>query len=288
MKTWEYLTDPLFASTYQAVVVAAFGASALCALLSPLVVLKKLSFVGQGVSHAAFAWIGVAALFGMELSSPWLEPQLLAFGVVVAWSIALLGRSRPGGLDSAIALVLVGCMAIGLVLLREAGVLARATDRPAPPATESILFGSIVAVRWWQAIEAMVVLGLIAGVLWWWRRPVLFFAFDEPAARSFGVRTGLMRGVLLAMLAIAVIVTMRLAGVVLATALLVVPGSVALRLSARWWTVVWLSLAAGVVGSLGGLVLSFEFNWPPGPAIVGALLAVLLLGEVWRLIVRTG
>ena len=280
MRTWEYLTNPIFAGAYWPVVIAAFGASALCALLSPLVVLKRLSFVGQGVSHAAFAWIGVAALLGVEFTSPWLEPQLIVFGVLVAWAIALLGRSRPGGMDSAIALVLVGCMAIGLVLLREAARLAYDADRPAPPETESILFGSISTVQQWQAVEAIVAVLVIGGALWWWRRPMMFFAFDERAAESFGVRVGLMRLVLLGMLAIAVIVTMRLAGVVLATALVVIPGSLALRLSDRLSTVMWISLVSGVAGTLIGLVCSFEFDgWQPGAAIVGALLMLLLVGE---------
>jgi zinc transport system permease protein len=88
----------------------------------------------------------------------------------------------------------------------------------------------------------------------------------------------LARTLLLVLLALAIVVTMRLAGVVLATALLVLPGATALRCSARLWPVVGLAVAAGLAGAVGGIVASFELDWPPGPSIV--LVQVGLFGAV--------
>ncbi len=93
----------------------------------------------------------------------------------------------------------------------------------------------------------------------------------EGGARVFGVKVGACRLVLLVLLALATVASMKLAGVVLATAMLVLPGAIALKLSARLWTVVAVSVAASVIGVLGGIVVSFEADWPPGPCIVGVL-----------------
>jgi ABC-type Mn2+/Zn2+ transport system permease subunit len=72
---------------------------------------------------------------------------------------------------------------------------------------------------------------------------------------------------------------MKIAGVVLATAMLVLPGAIALKVSARLWPVMAISLGAALIGVLGGIVLSFEQDWPPGPCIVGVL--CVLFGIAW-------
>ncbi|HRQ74246.1 MAG TPA: metal ABC transporter permease, partial [Phycisphaerales bacterium] len=100
------------------------------------------------------------------------------------------------------------------------------------------------------------------------------WAFDEGASAAFGVPSRTMRSMLLIVLALAIVVTMRLAGVVLATALLVLPGAAALELSDRLRPVYVIALAVGVLGVALGLVLSFEMNWQPGPSIVLALTAM--------------
>jgi ABC-type Mn2+/Zn2+ transport system permease subunit len=102
---------------------------------------------------------------------------------------------------------------------------------------------------------------------------VILLGLDEPSA-SFGVNAGACRLVLLVLLAMATVASMKLAGVVLATAMLVLPGAIALKLSARLWPVVAFSLAASIAGVIGGIVVSFEKDWPPGPCIVGVLSAM--------------
>jgi len=108
-----------------------------------------------------------------------------------------------------------------------------------------------------------VVLGLWAG-----RRPLLFWATDEQTARAFGVPVGLVRGGLMVVLGLVVVTSMKVAGVVLASALLVLPGATALRLSSRLWSVVGWSLVVGAAGVLAGFVVAFEADWPVGPSIV--------------------
>jgi len=111
------------------------------------------------------------------------------------------------------------------------------------------------------------------------RRPMLFWAFDESGAEAFGVPGARMRLALMILLTLSIVVSMRLAGVVLTTAILVLPAAAALRLSDRLVAVFTLSVALALLGVFGGLIVSFEAGLPAGACIVAALIA--LLAATW-------
>ncbi len=258
-------------------VVAAVAVSLQCGLLSPLVVLRRLAFMGQGVSHAAFGGWGIALALGLVSTA--------AFGVVAgfciasALGIAWLSDRRTTSADTVIGVFLVGSMALGAALVSltiRAGAAASGG-----PSWEDLLFGSLLTVRIEDAAIAWVAGAIVAALLAWWRRPMLFWAFDEPAAEAFGAPVGRMKTALMVMLAVVIVVTMKLSGVVLATALLIIPGAAALRMSARLGVVFALSCAVSLVGVLGGLALSFWLDLPPGACIVGALVA--MFGATWAI-----
>lgn len=277
MNTLHYLTDASLRGLYWPGVLTGIAIAMLCAPLSVLVVLKRLSFIGQGISHAAFGGVGVAAVLGLVGAGA--VGGLGQFFVVTAFCLAaaiLVGAMSGRGTraDTAIGIVLVASMALGAILFQRA---------KANTSWESILFGSILNVGIEDAGRAGVVAvaGLIA--LWWGRRGVLFWAFDEPSAIAFGVRTTAAKYLVLTLLAVATVAAMKLAGVVLATALLVLPGATALQLSARLWRVVGLSVIVALVGVVGGLAVSFELNTQAGACIVLVLVAAfavsLALGQ---------
>ncbi len=271
MNTLHYLTDPTLAPIFRPGVGVGLGVAVMCSLLSVFVVLKRLSFIGQGISHAAFGGIGIAVALGLAAGVPQLG-IVAAFCLVSAWAVAWLSERRTTTADTAIGIVLVASMALGAILLSRAfgGGRAGAPTRD----LESILFGSIAGVDWADARLAWAVAAAILVTVWAVRRPLLFWAFDEPAAEAFGVRGGWMRLLLMLLLTLAIVASMQLAGVVLATALLVLPGAAALHLSDRLRWVLGLALGIGVLGVLGGLVLSFESNWPTGPSIVAVLVGL--------------
>lgn len=271
----------LLAELYAQPLLAGLGVVVMCAVLSVLVVVKRLGFVGQGVSHSAFGGIGIAAMLAAFNLIPAEGPaQLLV--VVVFCVIAALGMARLSAkddvpVDTAIGLWLVGSMALGAILVQVARDI-----RPAGTQSwESILFGSILASGPADTALAWIVTAAVLLTAWLVRRPLLFWALDEDAARAFGVPTPLVRTVLMVLLSLAVVVAMKLAGVVLATALLVLPGATALRLSRRLGPVVILSTVLGVVGLLGGLLLSLELDWQPGPSVVAVMTALFAGSLAW-------
>lgn len=291
MRTVEYLFGaPELAALFWPAVVVGMLVSVLCAVLSPLVVLRRLSFIGQGVSHAAFAGVGAAMLLGMGASGGggWGVLVVVAVACVsAALGIAALAERKGLNADTAIGIVLVTAMALGFVLMQQAAEAMRARGETPGFGVESVLFGSVLGVRWGDVWAAGAVVLAELVVLWWFRRPLLFWAFDGVGAASVGVRTGLMQTLLLVLLALAIVVTMRLAGVVLATALLVLPGATALRCSRRLWPVFGISAASGLAGVVVGLAVSFELDWQPGPAIVLTQVAGYAVARVFGGVVRS-
>lgn len=287
MKTIEYLFDPTLAGLFWPGVIAALLVAVLGAVLSPLVVLKRMSFVGQGVSHAAFGGVGlvlfVAALAGMDGWGTGMQALVALFAVGSGLAIAVL--SRRGETDAAIGIVLAVCMAVGFTLYRLAAGELRSRGLSAPPGIEDVLFGSVLRVGWADVWATGGVTAAVLGSLWWFRRPMLAWAFDEATAGSLGINGERMRAVLLVLLSLAVVATMQVAGVVLATAMLVLPGVIGLSVSARLRTVVVVSISAALVGVVGGLVASFELGKngvQSGPAIVLVLAVVFALVRLVR------
>ncbi len=260
--------------------VAALAIAVQAGALSAFVVLKRLAFIGQGVSHAAFGGVGLAAVLGLTtgggLTSLGYFGFIGLFCIATALGIAWVSDRRGLREDTVIGIFLVASMALGFLLLH---VHSKTHQGDRPPSIETWLFGSLLEVGRPDAIAACIVGAILLATLWVLRRPMLFWAFDEPAARASGVRVGLMRSVLMAMLAVAIVVSMKLAGAVLATALPVLPGAIALRLSNRLGPVMAISMGSALVGVLAGFVVSFETDWPTGSCLVGVL--VLMFALTW-------
>lgn len=280
MRTLDYLTGP-DAGLFLPAVAAGAAIALICGVLGVFVVLRRLAFIGHGVSHAAFGGVGVAAVLGFTApgATGTLGYLLIVGGfcLAAALAIGLVSARTKLSEDTAIGVTLVASIALGALLLH----LHARRGGPAAGATlEASLFGSVLSVAPSDALAAWVIALAIGAMLALARRGLVFWAFDEPAAEAFGVATLRARLILLALLAVAVVAAMKLAGVLLATALLVLPAAAALRLSERLGVVFALSAGIGVLGVLGGLVVSFETDGPPGPCIALVLVALLVLAGV--------
>ncbi|MBS0187184.1 MAG: metal ABC transporter permease [Planctomycetes bacterium] len=287
MKTLEYLSDPALRSIFLPGVIAGLAIALFGGMLSVFVVMKRMAFIGQGISHAAFGGIGVAYVlgFGGAVSAGAFGAQLgivFLFCLFAALQIGFLTGGDPGRrgrraqADTAIGIVLVASMALGSLLLH----LAEKMQRSSTVSWESLLFGSIVSVGEADAWACVAIAGLILVTLFLLRRPMTFWAFDESAAAAFGVNTRLMRFVLLVLLALATVTAMKLAGVVLATAMLVLPAAAAVQFGSDAKRVCILSVVFALVAVMLGVVLSFELDWPTGASIVLVLAVIFALGRI--------
>jgi zinc transport system permease protein len=237
----------------------ALGAGAVVGVLAPAVgfflVQRRQSLTGDGIGHVAFA--GVAAGILLDVA-----PVLtaLVFAVVGGIAIELL-RSRGGAAgDQALALVFYTGIALGVVLVSAAGALNVDLFQ--------YLFGSILTVTRSDlvVITSLGAVGLTTvGLLY---RPLAGVVIDEEGARVAGVPIGALNIVVAALAAVTVALSMRVVGILLVAALMVLPVSAAGRIAWSMRSTLVLSMAIGLASALVGLTISYYADLPPGGTIV--------------------
>jgi len=270
-------------------VVVALVVALLGGLLSVIVVMKRLAFVGQGVSHAAFGGVGLAAILGFASTTgtdPVVRTAIVAvFSIGAGLAVSHLARRTQKRTDTAIGIVMTASMALGFVLYRLAANRARTGGAGPLPSIEGVLFGELLSISSSAAWTTAGAAALIVALLFWHRRSILLWSFDEDACAPAGLNTARIGTVVLVLLASSVVLAVQVAGVVLATAILVLPGATALRLT-RSLVPAFVSSVVIAVTTVGvGIALSIELDWPPGATIaltqcVAWLIAALTTG--WK------
>ena len=252
----EFLAFPFFHRALAAGTVAAV----LCGALSFFVVLRRLAFAGSGVAHAAFGGVALATLFG-------LPPGLgaLVAGLLVAGAAARASDSSGISEDAAIGVATVAAMAAGVVAL---GFVRTNVD------LFGLMFGNILTVAPMDLALLVAAAVPVLAALALFFRPLLLASVDEDGARTAGVNVGAMRLLVLVLISVTVVVALKVVGILLVSALLVLPGATARTLFNRWPGLLFGSIAAALAMVLGGLLLSVVLDIAPGAAII--LLGVAL------------
>jgi zinc transport system permease protein len=237
----------------------AFAAGAVVGLVAPVVgfflVQRQMSLVGDGIGHVAFA--GVAAGYLLGISPVW---TALAAAIVGAIVIEWLRAYRKTAGDQALALVFYTGIAGGVVLISAAGALNANLF--------TYLFGSILTVTR-QDLLTIALLGLAALVLVAvLLRPLLAVSIDEEGARVAGLPVPLLNGVVSLLAALTIGISMRIVGILLIAALMVLPVVAAQRVAWSLRSTMALSIAIGLGSVLAGLTVSYYANLPPGGTIV--------------------
>jgi zinc transport system permease protein len=257
---------------FQRALLAGCLLSALLATLGVLVTARGLAYLGDGLSHAAFGGIALGMFLGLA------SPLAIAIPFTALAAIGIGALRRKGGLrsDVAMAVLFAACFAIGVVLLQY----VKRTQAHFDP--EQLLFGNILLVG---SDDLYVVLG-IAGItfaffVFAWTR-IAYATFDEDLARLSGIEVGWLESALLALLAAVVVASIRLAGVVLVSAFLVIPAAFGRLVGRTLSGVVLFAMAAGIAGVFAGFVLAHALAWPEGATIVLVLAAELAAGAMFR------
>lgn len=232
----------------------------LCSILSLFVVLKRLSFVGAGISHSAFG--GVALGFLLNLEPTW---TAAFFCVLIALLIGLIKQRGKIQEDTAIGIFFAATMAFGILLV---GLSKRYNMD-----LFGYLFGNILAISASDVKMVLAVSFVVLTVVGLFFKELLFYSFDEETAKVSGLSTGFLNYLLLTLLALVIVVSIKVVGIVLVSALLVIPGAVGRQVSSNYRGMLAISILVGLLAVSGGLILSYFFNLPSGSTIV--LLATL-------------
>ncbi len=270
MAAW--FSDPFAYTFFTRAMIAGVLVGALCGSLSVFIVLRRMSYIGHGLAHAVLGGVAVGLVLG----------QGMYVGAVVATLLAalLIDRvSRRRGLhaDAAIGIVTTAIFAVGVATLSMS---------PARINVEAVLFGNILGVRtsdlW---VVGGVGLVLLVTLVTAYKR-LVFATFDPEVAAVHGVRVGASEVVFNLLTAAVVVASVRVLGVLLIAAAVVIPGAFARLVSRSLGAMLAIATAVGVGSSIVGLYASYHADVPSGPAIVLTASAVFLVGFVVSATVR--
>ena len=230
-------------------------AGALCGLIGVFVVLRGMSYIGHGLSHAVFGGAALAAVLDLNYfvgAGFW--------GVLSGVMIGRVSRKRIIGADAAIGVITTASFALGLALQARFGQAKRSID--------AVLFGNVLGV-FTRDIVAVAVVGVVSvvAVIVLYRR-LLFSTFDPEVAGVSGVSVPAMEGVLMLLLSATILVTVRVVGVLLISALLVLPATSARLVTNSFGRMLWLSPVFGAVFGCVGMYASWYADVPSGAVII--------------------
>ena len=264
------MIEALSLGFFQRALVAGVLLSLLCGVLSVFVILRRMAFIGVGISHSAFG--GVALGFLLGLDPLW---SGIAFAVAVALLIEWAQERGRLEEDAAIGIFFAFAMALGVVFLH----LSRTYNVD----VFGFLFGNILAVGPHQVAEILTVGLVVLGLVALFYKELVFLSFDEEMAWVSGVPVKALRYLFLVLMALVIIMAIYLVGIILVSALLVIPGATARNLTRHILSMLWVSVAAAVGATLGGLFLSYHLDWPSGATVVLVLALGFFLSQVLQL-----
>jgi len=256
----DLLLAPFQYEYMQRAFVAALVVGTLCSTIGTYVVLRKLSFIGDGIAHASFAGIVVAYLRGIDYYA-----GAIVVAVLTALGIGFVNRRGGVSLDTAIGVLFTGAFALGVFLMSRAPRYN--VD------LSSFLFGNILGVSRTDLTLILVLAAIVTVSLAFLYRALLYTSFDPVVAQASGINAAFVDYALLVLLALTIIVSLEAVGIVLVAALLVTPAATAFQLTRRFTTMLALSAAIGAVCAIVGLYASYYLQAASGATIV--LLATL-------------
>ena len=234
---------------------AAALVGAVCSVIGVFVVLRGLAFVGAGTAHAAFAGVALAYLVGLPPM-----PLAIAFGLVTVWITGVMEERGRMKLDVSIGILYTATMALAILFIG----LMKAYNAE----VYGYLFGSVLSVSP-EELRVIFVLGcLVLGVIVLFSKELYFIAFDQEMAEASGVPARRMFYLLLTLVALTVVVSLKTVGAILVFAMILIPASTAYQLTHSLTHMTAYALVLGIGCATGGVMLSYLWDLPSGPAIV--------------------
>lgn len=233
----------------------------LCATMGTFVILRRLSFIGDGIAHASFAGIVIAYLRGVDYYA-----GAGVVAVVTALGIGFVHRRGRISLDTTIGILFTAAFALGIFLMSR--------QRTYAIDLQSFLFGDILSVNAQDVLMIValaLLVGLVTALLY---RALLYTSFDPVVAQASGINAPAIEYVLLVLLALTIVISLQAVGIVLVAALLVTPAAAAYQLTNRFAPMMALSIVFGALCAIAGLYLSYYLASSSGATIVLVATAV--------------
>lgn len=253
----------------------AFGAAFLmatsCGIIGTYIVARRMVFISGGITHASFGGVGISYFFGWPPMA-----GAAVFALVAAITTENLTRKKIIRNDSLIAVMWSLGMAIGIIFVYLTPGYA--------PNLMSFLFGSIITVTLLD-LSLMAALTLIVLLFFiFFYRMILYVSFDEQFAKTRGIPVMLVNYLLIILVALTIVLSIRVAGIILVLSLLTIPQNTANLFTHTFSRILVWSVILGFIGAIGGLYASYFLDIPSGATIIFSLVVIYLLGRVLKAI----
>lgn len=259
---YEYLMNAFLAAVFAGIT---------CGIVGTYVVARRMVFLCGGVTHASFGGLGIAVYMGTNpIAGAMVFAVLSAIGIEWAGD---RGRIRE---DSAIGIIWSVGMAVGALFMSL-------TPGYTSGDLSSYMFGSIVTVTTRDVVTLgmLTLLCVVGAVLWW--RPVMYLAFDRDFAASQGMATRTASYAMAVIVALTIVLSIRVMGIVLLLSLFTIPAATANALTKSYASITRGAAAIAVAGAVTGLLISYNMEVPPGASIIFTLTVALIVVKLLTL-----
>jgi len=246
----------------QRALIAGVAIAITTSVIGLFLVLRRNSLFGDALSHVAFGGIAVGLV--ANVYPLWTG---IAFSVLGALGITKLRRSAKIPADATVAVLLASGLALGLLLFSLSGQLFNIS---------SYLFGSILVVSIEDTLAILAMAGAILAIVILLYRQLVYVTFDEEQAKVSGLSISKLNYLFVVLASVAVIVSMRLVGILLVSALIVIPNITALLLGKGFKKTALISVGISIFSVVTGIAVSYAANLPPAATIVIVSIVTLL------------
>jgi len=245
-----------------------------CGIIGTYIVSRRMVFISGGITHASFGGIGIGYYFGFN---PILGAA--AFAVLSALGIEYSSRRTEVREDSAIAILWALGMAVGIIFVFMTPGYA--------PNLMSYLFGNILTVSTTDILMLSMLCIVILAFFILQFKHILYIAFDEEFARARRMPVGMIKYIMISLIALTIVFNIRVVGIILVISLLTIPQTIANMFVKRFFNIMVFSVVIALLGTVSGLILSYIFDIPSGAAIIFFLVILFFLARILKIILRS-
>jgi zinc transport system permease protein len=240
----------------------------LCSTLGVILVLRRFSLIGDGLAHVTFGSVALGLFFRVY-------PLYVSIPLVMLCSLGILKLTQRARLYGDAAIGVVSSFGIAGGVLRQRG-------RRVQRGSFSYLFGNILAIGQGEMVISIALSIVVLAVILLFFNDIFSMTFDEEFARVSGIGTERLNTILVLLTAVTVVLSMNVVGIMLISALLILPAVTALQLARGFKDAMLISACAALVSVMAGVFISLAMNLPTGATIVMTNILLFLTAFVYR------
>lgn len=271
------ILEIFYFSFVQRAMIAGTLIAVLCSVLGVFLVLRRLSLIGDGLAHTTFGSAAIAMVLNFQAAAS----LLITLPLVLLSSMGILKltqKTRING-DTAIGIVSAAGISLGIMLASIGG--GYNVD------LLSYLFGNILAITTEEVFISAALFFIVMLLIWLFFNELLASTFNEELAKISGIKTDRINAVLVMLTALSVVLAMKLVGIMMISALLILPAASSLQLARSFRASIFFSALQGAISVILGIVISFMSNLPTSATIVIINLCLFILAVIFHHLNKT-